>query len=232
MAVTAGYLSTVKVSGSSTDFNQLPTTKVTANTVYQITDATKRILDPAVALTVEVDADGGGGGSYATAAASTYTVDYLFGKITFTSDQGVDALVRVSGKYLPTVSVAEVRGYDINMTRLLHDSTAMGQGDADRRFKAGLKEATGSVETFDIDETDLDEAGNGAIIEELADAGTPKLLEINPGGSGVYFRAWVLFEGIEANATPEELQGKRINWKSAQIVGNGQTESAYFGIGS
>jgi hypothetical protein len=79
---------TVKIGGTPTSFSNEACTKVTANTVYQITDATKRVLDPNTALTVEVDADGGWRRGVRDRSASTYTVDYMFGKVTFTADQG------------------------------------------------------------------------------------------------------------------------------------------------
>lgn len=104
-----GRKALVKVSGAGVAFLDEATTKVTANTVYQITDAAKRVWDRSATITVEVDADGAGAGGFVVAAASTYTVNRLTGTITFNADQGVDAIVRVDGTYLPLSTAAEGR---------------------------------------------------------------------------------------------------------------------------
>jgi hypothetical protein len=118
---------TLKMGGTSTAFTQEPMTKLTANTVYQITDSTKRIWDPTVALLVEVDPDGGGAAPFGTAAAGTYTVDYMFGTVTFTADQGASAVVRVSGNFIPTVSVLEAKETSLEDMAELLESTVFGQ---------------------------------------------------------------------------------------------------------
>jgi predicted secreted protein len=227
----AAHSTTVKAGGTSTAFTNEATTKVTANTVYQITDASKRIIDPNVAVTVEVDADGGGAGGYAVAAADTYEIDYLFGRVTFAADQGASALVRVSGSYLPTVSVAEVREVSVNCSRTVLDKTTFDSGGAKEKL-AGLKDLSVSITGLKPTLYDNDPGAGTVKLAALFDAGTPFLLEVRPSGTGEYFRAWVVVESHDHKLAVDSLLEATHNLIGAPVQGSGQTESASFGWGT
>jgi hypothetical protein len=212
---------TVKIGGTPTSFSNEACTKVTANTVYQITDATKRVLDPNTALTVEVDADGPGGGAYATAAPSTYTVDYMFGKVTFTADQGSAATVRISGKYIP-VSIALIEGTDFEVEDMgdLVEKTVFG--DTARSRFLTLQDASGSFSVI----SSLSSTYNATTLRALMRAGTPVLLEYRPGGSTAYWRAWVLLsDGSEKASVDGRIEGSMKF--EAVTVGPSTGESEY-----
>ena len=212
----AAHASTLKVGGTSTAFTNEATTKVTANTVYQITDATKRIVNPSVSVTVEVDADGGGGGGYVAADSSTYTFDYLFGKVTFLSDQGADALVRVSGSYLPTLAVAEVREWSLQASRNLPDATTLDSGGVRTRV-ATLKDLSGSFTILKTLFYDLDTGGGTQQFSGLFDAGTAFLLEIRPDPSGQIFRAWVILENAEFSGSLDDLVNTSVAYQGTAV---------------
>lgn len=218
----------VRVAGTAVAFTNEATTLLTANTVYQITDTTKRILDPSAAITVEVDADGAGAGAYVVAAADTYTVDYLFGKITFAADQGASALVRVSGSYLPVHSVAESRSVSINSSRTELEKTVLG--DTDKSFLLGLKSAEGELEGLFIGTDDLDSGAGSLVLQTLHDDGTPKLLEVAMGS--VYWRGWVLLKGINRSTPLDDLVSTTVGWRTAAQKGLNRTDYAGHGIGS
>jgi len=221
---TSSNSTTVKVGGTPTTLTQEPTTKLTANTVYQITDATKRILDPDTALTVEVDPDGAGASPYATANPSTYTVDYMFGIITFTSDQGSSALVRVSGKYIPTLSILSGTEFEVDDMADLTEVTVFG--DTSRRRMATLQDANGSFQTLELLTTDLDPGAGTTKLRTAMRAGTKVLLEYRPGGSTQYWRAWVyLSDGNEKAPLDARIEGT-IKFSTHAPNGLGETELA------
>lgn len=225
MAPSAGFNSTVKISGTPTAFTGEACSVVSAGSVYQITDTTKRIVDPATAVVVK---DNG-----VTKAASLYVFDYLFGKVTFVG-YTASGPVTVDGAFIPVLSVVDARSYSINRSRALLDSTSFdfaAANQAARRYTAGLLGADGEIEVLDITDPDLDPGAGSVLLDVLADAGTPKLIEMNLGGTGYYFRAWVLLEGINREAPADALMKKTVKWRSAAIVGSGQTETASFGIG-
>lgn len=226
MAPSATYTSVVKLSGTTTAFTNEATTAVSAGTVYQITNTSKRIVDPDVAITVK---DGG-----VTVAATLYTFDYLFGIVTFSGYSAAGA-VTVDGSYLPTHTVTDARMSSVSMQVGLVDSTSYDSASASsgsKRFTPTLKTASGEVEILDILQTDLDAGAGSVVIETLADGRTPVLLEQALGSSGKYFRAWVLFEGLDRALSVEDLANKKVKWRATAKVGSGQTEGASFGIGS
>lgn len=213
---TAAHTSVVRGPGASTAFTNEPTTELvgaTANTVYQLNTDAKRLLDPAVALTVEVDADGGGAGGYATADPSTYTVDYLFGIITFLADQGNDAVVRVSGSYLPVIDLVGVTDWSYTATRDVLDDTAINNAAGVRSKKLGLKDLSGSLTLNELLSYDHDPGGGELVLQDALDNGTPLLLEVASGGKR--FRAWVLLESGETGAAVADLIGCTVNFTLA-----------------
>jgi hypothetical protein len=145
----ASYLNVIKTAGTSTALANEAMSKVTANTVYQITDATKRVLDRSVVPVVEVDADGAGAGDWAVADAATYTVDYLFGKVTFLADQGADALVRLaSGSYLPMVERTGFNSYQLTLGGDVQDKSTFENNDGEKRRGYGLHDVTAQLSGF------------------------------------------------------------------------------------
>src|SRR6266496_4096205 len=99
----AGRRALVKVSGGAIVFTDEACTTVTANTVFQITNAVKRVWDRAVAVVVKKDA--------VVQAAALYTLNRLAGTITFLADIGGGHAITVSGSYLPMAAVIEGKMY-------------------------------------------------------------------------------------------------------------------------
>lgn len=212
----AAHPSVVRGRGTSTAFTLEPTTKLTANTVYQLVTDAKRLLDPSVAVVVEVDADGAGGGGYVVAAPSTYSVDYLFGIITFLSDQGSAALVRVGGSYLPVVDLLGVTSWNFTSARTVLDDTTVNVAvGANRSKKLGLKDLTGTVELNELLTVDNDPGAGTVTIQSYLDGGTPLLLEIQPAPAAKRFRAWVLLESADGGGAVDDLVNNTVNFTGA-----------------
>lgn len=219
---TAAHTSVVRGPGASTAFTNEPTTKLTANTVYQLNTDAKRLLDPAVAVVVEVDADGVGAGGYAVAPASSYTVDYLFGIITFLADQGSAALVRVSGSYLPVIDLVGVTDWSYTASREVLDDTTVNNAAGNRTKKLGLKDLSGSLTLLELLSYDHDPGGGTLVLQTLLDNGTPLLLEVAAGGKR--FRAWVLLESAEGGGDVAGLINNTVN---VTLAARAQQGAAY-----
>lgn len=215
---TAAYATQLKISGTSTSFTEEATDVLTPGFDFQISDDTKRILDPGVALTVEVDPDGLSGFS---AATDPYTVDYLFGRIVFADDQGTDAEVRVSGNYLPTVTVAEAFEHTYTTSRNVLD-TSNFDGNGFRMRTVGLADLSGSMRTYSLPEDQF---------QALYEGGTPLLVE-EYFGSGDYFRAWVLLESIERGGGYDDAVATGISYVGSARAGTGETSHAIWGWGA
>lgn len=226
----AGFSAKAKLTGTSTAFTNEACTEVTANTVYRITNAAKRIVDPTVAITVQTDpiADG----TWGTIAAADYTFDYLFGTVTFSADQGGPALVRVSaGNYLPILAVAEVRSFEFSASRTVLETTTQDTTGAKTKL-LGLGDIEGSAELLAHLLNDLD-SGVGGIqsIHSFFLAGTPKVLEFRPGSGTTYFRAWVKFDGVKEKSEVDGLVTASVAFKGAAVAGVTKAAGASFGWG-
>lgn len=218
----AAYQSVLRGRGTSTAFTNEPTTKITANTVYELQTDARRLLDPAVPPTVEVDADGAGGGGYVTAAADTYTVDYLFGRITFLADQGASALVRVSGNFLPVLDLLEVHEWNFTSSRDVLDDTNVNNSAGQRTKKLGLGDLSGSFQTRSLLTVDHDPGAGTQKLQDYLDNATPFLLEVLPGTGAKRFRAWVLLESSEGGGSVADLINNTVNFTGAsRAVGAG-----------
>jgi hypothetical protein len=225
MAKVLGYLSVLKTGGTPTALVNEPTTKVTANTVYQVTDPTKRCLDPDTAISVEVDPDGAGGAGYSAASAGSYTADYLTGTVTFLADQGAAALVRIaSGKFIPLLTVADVDNVDADLSREELDTSVYGE-DAPSAI-AGRRNCTLDF-TIKSDLTTDQDPGAGTLkLQDLVMNGTPLLLDWQPGGSGSHLRAWGLIPKGSVKAASNSLVNASCSFRVAEKTGLGRTDRA------
>lgn len=220
---------TLKLGGTPTAFSNEATTKVTANTVYQVTDAAKRILDYATNVVVEVDPDGVSG--YSPADPADYVVDFMFGKVTFAADQGASALVRVSGAYIPPLDIAGAKACSVRDEGALADTSKFG--DSWRTRMQTLQDVSGTVTSIEPLPVDHDPGAGTKRLLALMRAGTPMLLEYRPGGVGDYFRAWVLLESADAKSGGLDglLEGE-VAWKGTVPGSTNQTEGALSGWGT
>ncbi len=217
---TAAYPTTVKIPGTSTVFTGA-VTALTTGTSYQITDPVKRIIDPAVAVTVYDGAS--------PLAHTAFVVDYLFGIVTLSGAPA--GAVTVDGSYLPMLTLAEARDFSISASADLIDSTVFASTGVKLKM-AGLKDFSVSIEALQLVSYDNDPGGGTQKIATLFDAGTPVLLEIRPSGAGDYFRGWTVIESYEKKGAVAGLIELSISLTGSARTGTGQTESATFGWGS
>lgn len=203
---TAAHTAVLRLQGTSTAFTNAATTKLVANTVYRITDDAKRLLDPSQTVTVEVDATGGG----SWAAATGYTLDRLFGVVTFASDQGASALVRVSGYYLPLVDMVGITDFSFSASRDVLETTAL-DGDGTKTKKLGLKDLSGSLTLNEL--LTVTHGAGAPTLQSALSSATPLLLEYAAGGKR--FRAWVLLESGETTGAVADLLGSSVNFQGS-----------------
>jgi hypothetical protein len=209
MSAIAGYNTRIQITGTSTAFSgsePCTTTGSNPTKLSQVTDSTKRVLDPSVAIVVQ---DNG-----VTVSASNYTVDYLFGKIQF-STAVTGPVTILSGNYLPLLTVAQARSTSLQWgksplnTSIFHDTVTA------ESYLMGLKASSGSFETIDVPFVDWDGVGGAPVHDPFGifTAGTHKLLAVRLGGSGGdEFRGWVKFESVDDNADVAGLYTRSVKW--------------------
>lgn len=203
----AGWKGLVKVTGTPTAMVGEATTELVADTVFQITNAAKRILDPDAALSVLVN-----GG-----AAPAHTINHLRGKVTFAAPIGGADVVTVTGNYLPTLEVIECFEANASMSRDLADKTAFkgsASVDSSKQKFPLLKDANGSISHMRALLDDLDAGGGTVKLFDLLANGTRKVLELVMGDSGYSFRAWVLFDQQELSSARDDIVNASLSWQA------------------
>jgi predicted secreted protein len=202
----AGYTGTVKASGVAVVMTAEPLALV-SGFVYQITNTAKRLIDPATALVVKENG---------VPSVLAYTVNYLYGIVTFPSAPTTP--ITVDGAYLPLANVAESKGYTLGLTQDMLDRTSFDSAGAMQKL-AGLKDATVKLERVSIND-DIDPVTGGVqSVESRFAAGTPYVIELGLGGTDSW-RGWVTTAGVEIGASVDSLVAESVDFESSpQLAG-------------
>ena len=143
----AGYTARLRKGGTPTALADAPTTLLEGKT-YQITDATRRVLDYASPATVRV--------AGVDQTANVASVDYLNGTVTFIDTYTPTTAPTVTGMYVPLVTLGSARGFTLTQTAAEIEDTTYEKAQANngwRTFYSGLKtvrfEASGIYDAAD-----------------------------------------------------------------------------------
>jgi hypothetical protein len=171
--------------------------------VYQITDSAKRIVDPDTAFSVT--------GNSVPIGESNYTVDYLFGIITFADGYVVSAPVACTGAYLPSYTVGNAS--EVTMAASLDLAEATVFGATNKAKQATLGDCTFALSSLELPLADIDTDENEGIHAWFA-AGEWKVLDVL-FTSGARLRAFILFSGYSVKAQTSALVTVDANATSA-----------------
>jgi hypothetical protein len=210
MAATPGYVATVRISGTSTSFTGEATTDVGGtHTTYQITDTTKRVLDPGTTPTVKADG--------VALSAALYTLNYLWGKVTFLSARGSGEVITVDGNYLPTYAAATAKEFANDYGGDLLDTTKFSSnGEKEREY--GLHDVSGSLSVIEDLLTDHDSTGGTRKLATVLTGNALVVLETSPDGTNK-FRGFVKFDKASVKAALTDMVQGSVSWKLAQYPG-------------
>ena len=129
----AGYIAQLRVGGTPVAMTDEATTLVSGKT-YQITNAAKRIINYATAVTVKDGAT--------DRTSQLQSIDYLNGTVTFLASYTVTGAVTVTGQYVPTAVIAKSRSFQLTQTGAEIDTTSYDVALANsglRTYDPGLK---------------------------------------------------------------------------------------------
>jgi hypothetical protein len=195
-----GYCAKIRQTGVATTMTTEATTLVSGKT-YQITATAKRIIDYFTAVTVFDNA--------VDRTANVISIDYLAGTVTFAGAYTVVGPVTITGKYLPTAVIANIRNFTLTQNTNAIDTsdfeTACGNNGW-RTFKPGLR-------TVQFETDGLYNYTNGTAAALRARA--PIIIEVTPDNSTT-----TVFRGFF----------KRQNRGQSGDVGALETEKQAFGL--
>lgn len=195
MAQYAGKYAGVLTSGAAVNITDEATTDVAgAHTTYQVTAAAHRILSPAGTVTVKVN------GSAADPAA--YTLDRLFGKVTFLAPLGAGDTVTIDGAYLPVTRVAGAQSAELMHQKSNLDATTFdSQGWTERDH--GIGDTSGTIDRFfQVDGLFTAAVQDGAVI----------VVEFQRDSVNTDWRAWAVFSQSDVKGAAAELVGESLQW--------------------
>lgn len=208
----AAHSSVIKTTGTSTAVSGGACTDLGSHTAYQITDTAKRVMDPAAAVVVYKDT---GSGAVAQ-ASSLYTIDGLTGTITFLSALGGSDVVTVDYSYLPLLSVAAGKEFSIECMSELADKTTFDSGGTRERM-AVMRSAKGTLGLIALLNEDLDAGAGSRKLADVLQNGTMVYLEVQPGGAGQKFRAYVHLENTDTKGGVAVLIESTLAWRTTLV---------------
>lgn len=154
MGAIAGKVGNIfmKTTDVATTFTDEACTNVD-NTVYYITDTSKRYWDKDTAVVVNVDAT----------PETGVTIDYIGGRITFDTPLVGTEAVTVSGKYWTVSELAGFYNWTLDIIADLEDSTTFADAGW-RSFVPTLKGFNISAESFWQDDKFIDRLGEEVVV--------------------------------------------------------------------
>lgn len=218
----AAYKGKLSITGTTTATTGEACAVVSGKT-YQITNAAKRVLDPAVARTWK---DNGSGVS----AANILSEDLLFGTVTFIPGYTPTTPITVDCNYLPRIAVAAVKQVKLSYKLNSKPNTPIN-GTGDQTIVGTTRSLSMTATLYDDLRTDLDSGTGGEqSFATLLIAATPKLFEYDFKGDGTrVLRAWMIPEGFGDDvSSPDDLVMGDISWslsdRSPSLTANASFE--------
>jgi len=148
MTALAGNAGSVLItSGANITFTSEAMTDAGDHINYQITNLVKQYWDDSVAPTIEASTDSGS----TWHAAPANTVQYVNGRVKFASANGSGDLIRASGKYFATATLATANEWDLSLDVNMVDTTVFS--DSFKEQVPIMISATAKVSQFYVDNT-------------------------------------------------------------------------------
>lgn len=201
----AAWAAQVKVTGAPVGTTAEAAALLTGKR-YQVTTAARRIIDPAIAVTVY---DNGS----PVAASNILAVEHLFGIVEFQAAYTVTGPVTIDYSYLPTYTVGECTAFELGMSRELIDSSVFESQW--RKKTPGLLDLSGSLKSLQLPLVDIDTVTGGTqSIDSWLKAGTHRVLDVLVS-AGERIRAWVVFESHGETAERDGVVTVDVNFQGS-----------------
>lgn len=203
MGNAAAYSTILRKAGSTTAMTNQAMTG-TGVGPYQLSDAAKRVLDRSVVPTFTDNGE-------AVPANQIASIDYLFGKVTFTEAKS-GPIVMATGSYLPLATIAGGRSYTLRMGGEVLDDTTFDSAASDSGHRSRLvgvldvQLTIAKLIVFAVDAYD-------DFIATLQ-ARTPIMIEVDPASSAANkFRGWYVTESDEVSGDVAALEEEGLSFQ-------------------
>ena len=205
---TAAYTTLIRSGGQSVGFlDEAMTQDANDPKVWQITDATRQVLDRDIPVVVE---DNGN-----PLLAADFSIDYLFGIVTLVNNPA--GAVTVSGSYIPMTEVVGASQHTINLTGdILDDSNYKeSRGTHNRTKKYGMTDCNITLERFyDLQKTFKTHLSNRDVV----------MVEVQPAGLSEVLRGWFV---VESGNSAGDLSALETESLSFQLDGDAKSSLSW-----
>jgi hypothetical protein len=196
--ITAGHHAVVYISGTPTSMSTEATTKSGSNKIFQITAATKQVLDPNYTQTQ----------NWSAGPTGTITLNRLTGTFTSTADETTHTMT-VTGKYLPMTPLLYANDFSLSIKTKATDQTPFNQPY--QSVAKVVRDVTGTIGTFyDPTESAALSIAPYFNVEMLADATIALQLYVN---ANLSLLAWALISDEELKAVLDGNLEQTISWE-------------------
>jgi hypothetical protein len=194
MAVLAGYSTTIEINGASTAFTGEAFTGSGAGP-WTITTESKSVWNPATTPTFYDNA-------VAISSGDISSIDYLFGKVTFTGSK--TGPITADGAYYPRTAVSECKAFEVEITRDPLDVTVFHATQKHRERILGLLDLRGMLSTFDPMVADLLSGPGSVTWQDILTGSTSKVISIYVGQTR-YWRFWAKTKNLKISGERDGL---------------------------
>ena len=191
----AGKQASIYVTGEPITMTD-ETTATADHKTYQIYNEAKQLLDCETTIVVKVNGVQGSNG---------FKVNYLLGKVIFTTARNTEDVITISGKYIPKSLAVTAHEFSFGKGVDVADVTRFG--DTHKRKLPMQKFAYGTISQWDVTDTFLTDAHLSS---------TPKYIIFNSGVEGTAPKiALAYFEKEEIKAAVGNPQDATVSFISA-----------------
>jgi len=202
MAVATGNNASILMARTSTLMTGQATTSLGGN-AYQITTASRRVLDPRQTITVLENG---------SPADQPYTVNTFTGTVQFATAPTTP--ITVTAHYLTLAALGTCSGITLNADNTFAETMVIGTAYKNRHLT--MRDVSGSIDLIDF-ETTID----SNTVHAICQGGVPLVLQLTLDSGTNYF-AWVLLTTENLTVTPDDILQTSFNFSGVR-VGEEQT---------
>lgn len=206
MSVSPGYRAVVRIAATPTAHTAEAFTNSDGGSYlqYKITATARRILWLASGLTVKVNGS--------AVAAADYTVDPLFGRVTFLVALLNTDTVTADTHYLPTTAIAYAKAFSMKVSATPADATSFGSAG----WKTPIPTLGDAEGTLDLVEPTSHAFVSTTSFDTLTDRVTVFVVELQPDSTRhEIWRCYVLASSAESKAAVAGIAEGSLAWMSA-----------------
>lgn len=222
MAASSAHDAAVYIGGTATSFSAEAASDVNGDqTLYRVTDATKRAIAPEYAFVVYEDG---------VQTTRDFVVNFADGSVAFDAGDkpSSTAVVTFDGYYIPLLHVGEAHAFDLEFGYYSFECSKFG--DTGRRYTPDRAVFSGSLDHWHQLSEDIDSGAGTRTFAGVLDDATA-FIDIRLGGGSERARGWVRMSKAGVACALDQAVNHSVEFEGVRrVAALGRTEQALFTI--